>query len=81
VKYHIANAAEPLKEGSDLYALCGDVVPKAAFKAFMDDVPEMLTALQMNLWGMCRKCRTLNVRERFIYVVVNGQEAMTAETI
>ena len=77
MKYHFAVSATPLVEGSDLYALCGKVVQKAAFKVGPEVEAVMLIALRTSLFNLCQECKVLPFSERFIYVVCSGQEAMT----
>jgi hypothetical protein len=79
VRFHYANSAEPLKEGSTITALCGEQVPKAGFPASIDcDIVGYSFAMQAHS-RMCRKCCDGNLEKRFVYIVAAGQEARDAE--
>ena len=72
---HFACSAEPLKEGKDLTAMCGEKVPKASFKTMQDTDWHPYVGYGVN----CLKCNRKNLDGRFLYVVASGQEARDAE--
>lgn len=78
MKYHFAYSDDPLKEGSDITAACGDVVPDGHFAAWIDQESIFKAHIPgVNMSVNCRKCNSAVIRDRFVYVVCAGQEAMT----
>lgn len=77
MKFHFANSADPLKEGTDIQALCGEMVPKARFSASWD-FNDCIGMVEPK-WGKeCRKChKVAEFKGRFVYVLCSGQESMT----
>jgi len=77
MKLHYANPTEPVKEGSDITALCGAVVRKAVFRTFMDlDITPAPTPM---VRGGCRKCFGKDWNNRLLYVICPGQESLTQD--
>ena len=75
IKTHLADSAEPLKEGVSLTAICGAVVPDAAFVFMWDDVVD-IDLLLASLKGCCRQC-TREFPNRtgcYLYGIRSGEE-------
>lgn len=73
MKCHFANHTEPLKEGVDLTAACGEVVPLAQFAMFADQ--ELVSVEQLrNAIGLCRQCRHEDLPARLVYVIFTGEK-------
>ena len=75
MKCHYVSSPTPLKEGSDIKAACGVVVPKAAFVRFGDS--DTVTTEMPIVRGGCRRCFDADWRHRFVYVICAGQESIT----
>lgn len=75
MKTHLADSSVPLKEGSELTAICGAVIKDAAF-VFMWDDAEILTSISgyLRLSASCRKCKATPKSGRYIYGIVHGEE-------
>src|ERR1039458_9458782 len=74
MKAHLLSSDEPLKEGQDHSALCGQVVKKAQFVFFFDSDKfesflEMLSPLRF-----CSKCARVEIVGRYIYALIPGQD-------
>ena len=81
MKAHLKSSDEPLKEGQDHSALCGQVVNKAQFVFFFDSDKfesflEMLSPLRF-----CSKCARMEIAGRYIYALIPGQEVEIDEDI
>jgi hypothetical protein len=83
-KTHLANSDEPLDEGVELTAVCGEKVPRAQF-VFMWD--ELECGMPLNIaqcryvFGICPKCRDnfMGTDNRYLYGVRSWQEEQTPE--
>ena len=75
MKHHFANSNMPLKEGSDLHAMCGATIPRAKFAALLD-CAIVGYSFAVSAVGMCRKCNNIDLPKRFVYVITAGQESM-----
>lgn len=79
VKAHIANSSDPLKEHSDIEAVCKFVVVNAEF-VMMWDMKRIKPALEDSEWrGVCRKCVDVPLEKDRVYLIVNGQELKHGE--
>jgi hypothetical protein len=80
IKTHLADSAEPLKEGSKLLAICGAIIPDAAF-VFMWDDAEVMTSISgfLRLSASCRKCKLLPKTGRYQYGICSGEERKQSE--
>lgn len=80
MKTHLADSSAPLKEGSELTAICGAVIANAVFVFMWDgDIvggngTEVAAAISSAI-GMCRKCvKTEKELDRYIYGICAGEE-------
>jgi hypothetical protein len=80
MKAHLIDSAEPLKEGISYLALCGECVPRVRFVFFWDG-DELDFYPEIHTRGVCAKCRDVQSHERYVYGIVNGQEAKIAEAL
>jgi len=74
IKAHIADSAIPIKEGSDVTAICGEVVHNTVF-AYMFDAalaPEFITG--MSTINTCRRCYRIPLTKQYIYGLLPGAE-------
>lgn len=74
-KAHLADSMEPLREGSDLTANCGAVVPKAQFVFLWDNenYPEFLS---VSMTRICQRCAGSDLDRKYIYGIVPAQEVL-----
>lgn len=78
MRIHLAYSDEPLIAGQDAYAACEVAISKAQFPFIFDLKFE--DSANLNSLRICAKCYALvNKTSRYLYGVVNGQEAMTLE--
>ena len=75
VRYHFANCTDPLKEGVDLVAACGEVVERAKFAMWVDQEVVSVADLRKAI-GLCRHCRVAELEHRLVYIVSTGKEAV-----
>ncbi len=74
MKAHIAESAEPLREGSTITAICGEKVHNVVF-AYMFDAqiaPEFVTG--MNMLNTCKACYRIPLTSQYIYGLLPGAE-------
>lgn len=77
-KAHIGNSSEPLKEHSDIEAVCKVIVLNAEFLRIWD--AKKMPAAESEDWrGVCRKCLRQELPEDLVYIIVNGQELKHGE--
>ena len=75
MKVHLAYTDEPLKAGEDVSAVCGEIIGKAAFPFIFEGFPYLA---HLNYMHICSKCYATDKRTwKYMYGLVNGQEAMT----
>jgi hypothetical protein len=77
VKIHLLRTDELQKEGADIEALCGNRIAKARFP--FAATTEFGDALTLNALLICAKCYAIRGTGRYVYGLVNGQEAMTEQ--
>lgn len=77
-KPHLAQSAEPLKNGAAVVALCGAEIRNPIFRFWWDTASlgkEFYSGLRFGL--MCRKCIVApEPEQRYVYGVQEGQEAI-----
>lgn len=75
MKVHILDVAEPdLKEGSELEANCGAIIKNAAFAMRFDfDLGDIVN---WNRTLVCQQCLEIEPTEKFIYGLVEWQDAL-----
>lgn len=73
MKCHFVNCTDPLKEGEDTLAACGEVVRRPQFAMFADQEFVSLDELRKTI-GLCRDCRREELPHRLVYIVYQGQE-------
>lgn len=80
MKAHLLDSEDPLIEGEDYRALCGDEISNSVFVYMFDTdaAEEFLSAL--SAVNTCRKCCTAGLDKRYVYGIVSGQELMTQES-
>ena len=74
MKAHIANSPEPLREGSDIQAICGHLVKNVVF-AYMFDTgiaPEFLGG--MTTINTCKDCFRIPLSNQYVYGLLPGAE-------
>jgi len=71
VKVHLIISIDPIPNGKDLEAICGEVVPKAQAIPLSEfpDHPQRSTV------AFCKKC----FGRQYFYAITGGQEAHDAE--
>lgn len=76
MKTHLADSSVPLKEGSELTAICGAVIKDAAFVFMWDDLTVNVRAFSGVTWvkGLCSQCKKIQVKQRYIYGIASGEE-------
>jgi hypothetical protein len=74
MKAHLIDTAEPLKEGSDVEAICGELVRNVVFAYMFDSVlaPEFVTG--MNTINTCRTCYRIPLNKQYVYGLLPGAE-------
>jgi hypothetical protein len=80
VKTHLADSEVPLKEGSKLLAICGAIVPDAAFVFMWDETANGVRASDIEMSGLlsqCSRCKKIRLTQRYLYGIVSGQESAT----
>jgi hypothetical protein len=81
-KVHLRDSDVPLKEGSDLIAMCGTEVPKAAF-VLMWNESEAGLLFPNSLSRFCKKCVLANIEPaavpRYWYGILPGEETVQHE--
>lgn len=74
-KVHLRDSEEPLKEGQDHIAICGERIPKAVYVFMWNEDSGFSFAEQVQRrLNVCRKCRELEIGKRYVYGLVSGQE-------
>jgi hypothetical protein len=75
IRAHLLDTQEPVKEGSNLLANCLTPVPNARFVFLWDNehYPEFLS---VSMSRICRECAKSELRGRYVYGIVNGQQTM-----
>lgn len=76
-KIHMLRSELPLQSGADYQADCGAPVSSAQFPFIFDTDYEKSATLNTLL--VCKKCYAVRGEGRYLYGLVNGQEAMTRE--
>jgi hypothetical protein len=74
---HFCDSDEPLKEGFDIIANCGALVPNAEFVFLWnnDEFPEFLS---VSMTRICRTCAQLELEKRYVYGIIAAQEILDA---
>ncbi len=67
-KIHFAVSVTPLVTGSDLTALCGQIVPKAQVVSIADGTLHEVTRTMM----FCKDC----FGARYMYALIAGEESL-----
>jgi hypothetical protein len=78
MRYHFANCTDPLKEGKDNLAACGEVVISSRFALFADQEIISIDELRKTI-GLCRDCRTEELPHRLVYVIFEGPQTEEVE--
>jgi hypothetical protein len=78
MKSHFVNCTDPLKEGVDALAVCGEVVKRARFAMFADQDVVSLDELRKAI-GLCADCRREELPHRLVYIVYQGQDSSKYE--
>jgi hypothetical protein len=73
MRYHFSNCTDPLKEGVDALAACGEKVESARFALWADQEIVSVDDLRKTI-GLCRDCRREDLPNRLVYVIYKGQE-------
>jgi hypothetical protein len=83
IKTPLKESDEPLKEGQNYFAACGDVVPQAAFVMEFDCSQVGFPAINGELRGLslCVTCRKVQLTRRYLYALRSGDEAKQTEAV
>jgi hypothetical protein len=81
IKTHLADSEVPLKEGSKLLAICGALVPDAAFVFMWDEtgIKNSDFTVMLGRLGMCGHCAKRQATQRYIYGIRSGEEQKQTE--
>lgn len=71
-KIHLVQSQIPLTEGKDVEVMCGKIIGKAAFVAFVDSDSDIPTP-QFGI-AVCARCQVANWFYRYLYAVREGQD-------
>ena len=71
MRAHLIDTDNPLKEGSDVQALCGELVKNVIFVYSFDSqiAPELVSGL--NTLNTCKNCYRIELTKRYIYGLLN----------
>ena len=78
MKAHLADSENPLKEGSDVQANCGEIVRNCHF-VFLWDNENFPEFLSVSMTRICRKCSQLELGKKYVYGIVCAQELIEAK--
>ena len=81
IRAHLKDAPVPLAENVTILANCGVEVPNARFLCMWDE-QEMGEGptVERRVWDrICRQCRRVKLKHRYIYAVANAQELRNRE--
>jgi hypothetical protein len=77
VKAHLLDSDDPLTAGRDYAALCGQKVSKAEFVWFLVSGTYDIAVLSSLV--CCPKCRCVAIGKRYLYGLIDGEQAKHAE--
>jgi hypothetical protein len=75
MKFHFVSCTDPLKEGVDCLAVCGEVIERTRFAMFIDQDVVSVEDLRRSM-GLCSKCREADLDHRLVYIVCSGKQQL-----